>query len=146
MLNHLLRSPTVALALGGFCWESCSFHIKLKYGLFSKLCLNLWQARKDELWRQSPNLNEICNLDLKGSAAGPIYTNLFSLIDKRNDPTVFLGFVPVAVWSLEETLVKISVAEIIQHFSTGILQKMQMQGGLCCCLVPFLICISPSSK
>lgn len=99
-----------------------------------------FMASKDELWRQSPNLNEIC--DLKGSAAGPVYTNLFSLIDKKNDLTVFLGVVPVDVCSLEESLVKISVAEIIQHLSTGILQKMQVQGDLCCCLVTF--CVTPN--
>lgn len=99
-----------------------------------------FMASKDELWRQSPNLNVIC--DLKGSAAGPVYTNLFSLIDKKNDLTVFLGLVPVDVWCLEESLVKNSVAEIIQHLSTGILQKMQVQGELCCCSITF--CVTPN--
>lgn len=48
--------------------------------------------------------NVTSDLDLKGSAAGPVCTNLFSLINKKKDLIAFLGLVPVAVWSLERVL------------------------------------------
>jgi len=68
-----------------------------KYGAVFSLCLNLWQAKKDEFVRQSLDLNLICDLDLKGSALAALYMDLCFLVNKTNELIVFLSLVPVAV-------------------------------------------------
>lgn len=139
----MLRSPIVATAIWGFPWEASSFHIKHKYGAVFSLCLNLWQAKKDEFIRQSLDLNLVSDLDLKGSAAAAVYMNLYSLINQTNE-LVFLSLMPVAVWSLEWALwsLRLSAAEIFWDLATRLLWKTQVQRVFCWCSVPF--CVLPT--